>query len=326
MNWLAMARRLVDGADAPRNGWLTLLLVLLPCGATAFDGSVSVELTGGNRMLSASLIGDWGIVPDQLYLVGSYGVVRQAPESDFTSSPAHVFGLGLDWLPTRHVMTSLTATFSPKSREVTRFPDRPNFLITTERRSAQGIFGFGYQSGGLGNVEWAADLGFLFTWYELEANVLLGPFMFAGTRDLFLGRPSAGATLTFSGNTDLSVRGSYSIYSRDPTTICRADVVFCEAGQALNLTPSFTSAPPWFDARISVLHRFTAKVSGRLGYTFIRYVNGIGNQHAVSTKWSLKVTGWARLWAGLAVQYDWLTTASSFWSGYATLGAELATE
>lgn len=326
MNWLAMGRRLVDGADAPRNGWLTLLLVLAPLHASAFDGSISLELTGGNRMLSASLIGDWGIVPDRLYLVGSYGVLRQAPESDFSSSPSHLFGLGLDWLPTRHVMTSLTATFSPRSREVTTFESRPNASITTTRRSAQGIFGLGYQSGGLGDVEWAADLGFLFTWYELDAKVVLGPVNLDRTSSLFLGRPSAGATLTFRGKTDVSLRGSYSIYSRDPTTICRADVTFCEAGQALNLTPSFTSAPPWFDARLSVLHRFTSKVSGRLGYTFIRYVNGIGNAHAVSTRGALKVAGWARLWVGLAVQYDWLTAASSFWSGYATLGAELATE
>ena len=298
--------------------------MLVSLQANAFDGSVSVELTGGNRMLSASLIGDWGIVPDQLYLVGSYGVMRQAPESDFASSPAHLFGLGFDWLPTRHLVTSLTATFSPKSREVTTF-ENLGATITTTRRSAQGIFAIGYQSAGLGDVEWGLDAGFLFTWYELEARVERFRAIERTTK-LLLGRPSAGATVTFGGKTDLSLRGSYSIWSADPTTICRADIALCEAGQALNLTPGFTSAPPWFDARVAVLHRFTSKVSGRLGYTFIRYVNGIGNAHAVSTRWSLRVAGWARLWAGLAVQYDWLPTASSFWSGYATLGAELATE
>ena len=38
----------------------------------AFDGSVSLELSGGNRALSGNLVGDWGVLPDRLYLVGSY--------------------------------------------------------------------------------------------------------------------------------------------------------------------------------------------------------------------------------------------------------------
>lgn len=321
--------RLVVGPDAPRNGWLTLLLVLLPLSARAFDGSVSVELAGGNQTLSASLIGDWGIVPDKLYLVGSYGVLRQRPASDFSATPSHLLGLGLDWMPSMHWMTSVSGMFSPKATETTRLTDR--ISVSSTRRSAQGILAVGYQSGGLDFLEWSVDVGGTLGWHELESTLSLPMRELSRTTPLVIGRPSAGAMLSFDGKVDVALRGSYSIYSRDPTTICRESdpawlQPFCDPGSIFNLTTGFLAAPPWFDARAHVLWRLTPKVSGRVGYTLIRYVNGIGTGHAVHTKWTWRVAGWARLWAGITVQYDWLTREPGFWSGYGTLGAELATE
>src|SRR5687767_8631483 len=95
MNWVAMARRDIVGPDATRNVALTLLLALAPASAGAFDGSASLELSYGSRTFSSSLIGDWGIVPDKVYLVGSFGAVRQAPLEGIVSQPSYLFGLGL---------------------------------------------------------------------------------------------------------------------------------------------------------------------------------------------------------------------------------------
>src|SRR4051812_17425916 len=114
MNWLAMGRRLVDGVDGARNGWLTVLALLVSAPAGAFDGSMSVELSGGNKTLSANLLGDWGIVPDTLYLVTSFGVVKTQPDPFVTSTASLLFGLGLDLVPSQHWNASLNFSFLPK--------------------------------------------------------------------------------------------------------------------------------------------------------------------------------------------------------------------
>lgn len=331
MNWVAMARRLLVGADGGRNETLTLLvsaLLLLPGAASAFDGSISLELSGGNRTLSASLIGDWGIVPDKLYLVASYGVIRQARDPDYASQPTHLFGLGLDWLPTSRLMSSFSLTFSPKATDSAQ-GDRGLVGLSSTRRSVSGLLALGYHSNGLGDVEWGLDANASGAWYELDTHAFGPRVTFDKKTNLFVVKPSAGAMLSFFGRTDLSLRGTYSWYSEDPTTAGGAtNPRLAELGvvQALNQSVSFSAAPPLFDVRVSVLQRIGTRVTGRFGYTFMRYANGLGNAHQLSTRWTVKVTGWARLWAGVSVQYDQLTTTPSFWSGYGTLGAELATE
>lgn len=316
--------------DGARNQWLTLLVALVlatPLSASAFDGSISLELSGGNRTLSANLIGDWGIVPDTLYLVATYGVIRQARDPDYQSTPTHLFGLGLDWLPTSHLMSSLNLTFSPKATDTATVTE--NIGLTSTRRSVQGLLAAGYQSAGLSDVEWGVDANTSGAWYELDTHARAGPLIFDRKTNLFVVRPSAGAMLSFVGRTDVSLRASYTWYSEDPTTAGGAtNPRLAELGivQALNQTASYSSAPQLFDVRVAVLHRFGSRVTGRLGYTFMRYVQGIGDAHQVSTRWAVKVSGWARLWAGVAVQYDRLRDDPSFVSGYGTLGAELATE
>lgn len=320
---------------------LTLLL-LVPVSASAFDGSVSLELSAGNRTLSASLIGDWGVVPQKLYLVGTYGVVRQAPDPTVSSGATHLVGLGVDWAPSVHWMASANASFSPKATDTLTLSEQ--VFGTSTRRSAQGLLAAAWQSAGFGAVEWSVDASALAAWHELQTAAQVGDQRFDKTTTLFVGRPSAGLTFTFFTDTELSVRGSSSIYSQDPTVAggFQRQFEICEIAQAVrdfNSIATLSSAPPWFDAKASVLRRFGTRVTGRLGYAFTRYVHGIGNAHAVSTRWSWKPAGWVRLWAGVTVQYDWLSpqqrpdpshdcasTQTSFLSGYGTLGAELATE
>jgi hypothetical protein len=334
MNWHAMSRRLIGRADGTRNETLTLglfLVLLTPTAATAFDGSLSLELSGGNRTLSASLIGDWGIVPDTLYLVAMYGVVRQAPTPEIRSTATHLFGLGLDWIPSIHLMTSLNLSFSPKATDSERLGE---FDITHTRRSVQGIFALGYQSAGFRRVEWSADLSGLVAWYELVSRAVGPADDYRGLTNLGLVKPALGATLIILDDNEVGLRGTYTWYSSDPTTAGgfdrlandrRFQLIQARFGQ-LDANANFSSAPPWFELRGSYLRRFGSKVTGRFAYTYIQYVPGEGRAHALNTRWSFKLAGWARLWVGVTVQYDQPGNGLPYLSGYGTLGAELATE
>src|SRR5882724_3601905 len=143
MNWLAMGRRLVVGADAPRNQTLTLVVALLAAGgASAFDGSVSLELAGGNKTLAGSLIGDWGVVPERLYVVGTVGVIKQqVTDPNITSQPSWLVGLGLDWVPSMHFNSSLNVSFSPKATDAEALNAHPAIDASSTRRSAQALLG-----------------------------------------------------------------------------------------------------------------------------------------------------------------------------------------
>jgi hypothetical protein len=337
MNWLAMGRRLVDGVDGARNGWLTVLAALLACpaGAYEFDGSMSLELSGGNKTLSASLLGDWGIVPDLLYLVTSFGAVKQQPDPNTTSSPSLIFGTGLDLVPSEHWNASLNVSFSPKATDTAAINA---FTIVSTRRSAQGLLALAYQSAGTDNFEWGWELGGLGAWYELSSKLLKE--VNATTTNLFLVQPSASVTATLFTSNELRLRGSYVWYSTDPTTAGGFDVHLPPALQRaaaldqlvqarlaqLEANANFSAAPPWFDVKAIFTHRFGTKVTARFWYQFTRYVDGLGNAHTVGSKWTWKVKGWLRLWVGLTIQYDQLSTQPSFFSGYGTLGGELATE
>jgi hypothetical protein len=145
---------------------------------------------------------------------------------------------------------------------------------------------------------------------------------------LGLGRLSLGATLTLYDKTDLSLRGSMVAYTSDPLTTGSLfpRLSLLAAVQAINSTATFSSAPPWFDVRVTVARRFGARVKGKLSYTLMQYISEIGRSHAIATQWSFKLKAWSRLWAGATLQYDDLNTQPSFWSGYGTLGVEFSTE
>src|SRR5256885_4783230 len=115
------------------------------------DGSVSLELTGGSKILSGSLIGDLGLIKDTLFIVGSYGVVKQADiASDDPTQPAlpavpsHLLGLGLDWTPNDHWMASASFNFSPRATDKVTL----NALtLSSSRQSAQLLLTGAYTSG-----------------------------------------------------------------------------------------------------------------------------------------------------------------------------------
>ncbi|MBL8952759.1 MAG: hypothetical protein JNK82_18405 [Myxococcaceae bacterium] len=299
--------------------------------AHAFDGSISTEVSYGNRTWSANLIGDWGIVPDRLYLVATYGVVRYQPEESWRSQPSHLVGLGLDVLPSSHWMLSLTGTFSPKATDTETFGPNGGLTLAHTRRNVHGLLAAGYQSAGLRDVEWGVDASLLVGWYELVRVAELPNRTFSETSDLVAVKPALGATLIVLDANEFGLRGSYTGYTKDPLQRPQLpqalldNPLFAARAQRLgqaDATAAFFSAPVWFDVRVSYLRRFGPKVTGRLAYTYIQYVPSQGNAHALSTRWAWKVTGWLRLWVGLTVQLD----VPAGLSGYGTLGGELATE
>ncbi len=288
--------------------------------AAAFDGSLSAELSYGNRTFSANVIGDWGVVPERLYVVATYGVVRFLPDDNWRAQPTHLFGLGLDWLPSMHWVASLNATFSPKTTDVEMFPAL-GVSISHTRRNVHGLLAVAYQSAGMSDVEWGVDGSGLVGWYELSSEAEGPKNTINRGSSLVAVKPALGATLTLFDDNELGARATYTWYSQDPTTAPLFQAVEQRFGQS-DASASFFSAPVWLEARASYLRRFGAKVTGRLAYTYIQYVPGKGNAHALSTRWTWRVAGWARLWVGATLQLD----VPAGLSGYGTLGAELATE
>jgi hypothetical protein len=225
-------------------------------------------------------------------------------------------------------------TFSPKASASESLGP---IALMSSRRSVQGILVAAYQSAGFGDFEWAADVGAVGAWYELSSIAkvpLKGTF--TATTNLFLVKPSAGLTFTLFTANEVGLRGSYAWYSADPATAGGFDLpelkraVIVEQAEArfaqVEANANFSAAPPWFDLRATFTHRFGARVTGRFWYQFTRYVDGIGNAHTLGTRWIWKVKGWLRLWVGLSLQYDQLEGEPSFFSGYGTLGGELATD
>lgn len=331
-----------------------MLLLLFPLGATAFEGSVSAELAGGNRTLSANLLADWGMVPDTLYLVANYGFVKHANVQVDPALPSqplaatHLFGLGVDFSPSMHWLTSLMFNFSPKATDSFTFGERLlSGTASSSRRSVQGIAALAYQSAGLSDLEWGLDGTFIGAWYELSSRLVIGRMDVTQTTNLFLGKPSLGLTLTFFGKTDVMLRGTYSVYSTDPVMAGKpqaprldalidrfgiGELAAARLGQ-FDAISGYNTAPSWVEGRVSVLHRFTPRLSGQLAYTFVRYVVGQGYAHVFSSRWSWRPKGFFRVWLGGSVQYDEprddpskASEATPGWSGYASLGAELSTE
>jgi hypothetical protein len=375
MNWLAMSPRLLVGRDGVGNRSLTWLLVaalLLPASAAAFEGSLSLELSGGNRTLAGSLIGDWGVSPERLYLLGSYGVVRQAGVPGMNgvpplpASPTHVIGLGLDWTPSVHWMLSTTMSLSPKATDSTVLNPQslllPDVEVSASRRSLSAMLAVLYQSAGFDPLEWSLDATASGGLNTFDSTVRIGrQAPVTETTQLWVFKPSLGLTLSLFTDTDLAVRGTYSLYSGDPTTAGRFRVPegctfmgepcgerlgrFTELTQLtsaaltrldqVDALSGYASAPSWVEGRFSVLHRLSPRVSGQLSYTFVRYVPLQGYAHAVGTRWSFKLRGWMRLWFSVSVQYNepvdrpsQRTSADDlpYWSGVGTLGGELSTQ
>jgi hypothetical protein len=359
MNSLAMSRRRLDVRDGARNETLTAvlepsvralgcLLALLPATALAVEGSAALELGGGNKTLLVDVMADVSIVPRRLYLVTGYTLIKEQnlpPDGALpgvTINPVHLFQIGLDFTPSSHWLFSASFAFSPKATNTVSRPDLTVSLEATQR-SLQGFLAVMYQSANFETFDWSVDATVSGASNYLTATENGPLHSLSNTTPLYVLRPALGFTATLATKLDLSLRGTYCVYSTDPTQAGKfldLDNSFAAAATALsailtriNDFSGYASAPSWYEARGSVLYRFKPRLSGQLGYTFVRYVQGHGTAHIVSMRWSWRIHRMWRLWISGSVQYDdpvdnpAARTASPeqqpFWSGLGTLGGEL---
>ncbi|MBI3182229.1 MAG: hypothetical protein HYZ28_08805 [Myxococcales bacterium] len=334
------------------------LAVAALAGTVANAGAVSLETTLGRGYLAASLSGELELRAEETYLTLTYGFSkppRIEAGTEATSveplSPVaqHQFGAGIDHALSRSWY--LTGMLSASPRAVDRIPFRlaelgvtdprlpadATLLLIASRQSLGATAGVAYDSAGLSDLEYSADLSATATRHWLGRGVVFpGRLPWSSVEALDVLRPSVGALLLWKLDTELSIRGSFFWYSKDPviagrfTEGCFAEQSSADATQgsacsnaALLLSQAmaanhllegrfsqadavsgFASAPVLVELRASVTHRFSSLVKGQLSFTFDRYVPGQGYGQVLSTKWTLKPSEAWRIWAALALQRD----------------------
>ncbi len=337
----------------------------------ARDLTFTVELTGG-RQLGASGFVDYGILPEVLFLNAGYSLLKTpalpATETSpaLPTAPTHVFFAGADWSIGRHLTLSALLSGSPRATDtVVLNPSAPALLkvsIATFRSSFGGSLMAAWNSAGMSKVEWVLDAGGSVTANRIGRDLHLGLQTNREVEDpLVSARALLGLTLTFLDSTDVSLRGGLTAYSSDPLQAGKFDpgqreaiakVVTANAGRfttdvealaraagqfssqlgRVDALSGYASAPVWVEAKVLLVHRFGARWSAQLGWTFDRYVPTAGHANILSSKVAVKLGGAWRLWAGGAIQFDEpldqpsQRTASDpqpSISGLATLGAEL---
>lgn len=322
---------------------LTALLAVTLCqmAEDERDLSFSVELTGGRQLGAAGYV-DYGVLPS-LYLNAGYSLFKPPALPATDTSPAvptaatHILSGGVDWTPGRHFSLSVFVSGSPKATDVVVLnPNAPvlvHFTVSTWRSSLGGSLAAAWMSGGLSKFEWMIDAS-----ASVTANKLGRAVQAFGTGtfeedDLLAYRGSAGLTLTLVDRTDVSLRGGINAYSAHPLTAGRfseaevlaiarglsagaseltrdleiqaraAQQAATRLGQADSLS-GYASAPLFAEVKIQVLHRFTSKLSGQVGWTFNRYVPTAGSSNVFSSRVTVKLGSKWRVWAGGAVQRD----------------------
>ncbi len=344
---------------------LSGLALLLSCtlGIPARAGSASVDVTAGRGSVAWSLLGDVDLVRDQTFLLLGYSAVRPREGSPLHQLTAGVdLGLGTHWRVSALADAGLpTTTVTPllQLREVVEM------RLRTTGASAGLVLRTAYDSAGLSDLEWGIDAGVGTSAHRMERTLLAVRRTLLGPRHLTAGptgesllqvRPSLGAHLLLRLDTELSLRGSYVFYSRDPLslgqlTAAQLDAILASEEQQENgwdrlfrteereqaafqlarrnlagadATDGMLTAPLLFDVRLGVTHRFSGLVRGQVGYAFNRYFPAQGSAHVLSTRWTLRFSDSWRAWAGASVQVDVYEDAPPEPAGLLTLGGEFS--
>lgn len=336
-----------------------LVLVALASLLVAQDAravTLLTEATAGRNFWGVSLLGEVELSEDETFLTVCYGSSRTAG----TTSRSHQLCAGVDHLLDRHWLVSANVSWSPEV--ATQTPITRRLVFRSFNSSMGATVGVAYDTAGISDLELMVDGALSTTLYALPRQFVLLSDEAGGeprvlhqvsARDSNLPtlRPSLGITALLGFATELSLRGSLSLYFGDPLTagqITRdelevlagfaqtqarsrdlsdqlAQYLFQSlSGQLLqaNATTGMPAAPTWFELRPGVAHSFGLTVRGEVTYTFIRYVPTQGMGHVLSTRWSYQPLDALRLWGALAVQRDLLPDAEGLSSVLATLGVQ----
>lgn len=332
----------------------SVLVLALATGAWAHD--VSVELGGtltttsannpraGAFSLGASGAYDfnerWSVLGGLLY---TRDLATRTPESFSPGSNIFLLNLGVMWLPTDSLMTTLSLTGSPPSQQsnattVTGLQGRAVDLVVASTTWSLGAQWNGlWSSGGFSNLEHTVDVGVgvnRFGVFQrlLVPNTLAGrllesqcaagdpypvcPLVRGQATPLWQGRVGAGYTASLFGRTDVGADLAYFLYDVPPSNVGYFSLVTLgrEVGSGVPVLPLRFTARPRVSQKLGPV---TLKLSYQLGL----YTEDLGVLHAVTLKASWKVTDTWRLSLLVTAQTDIASGVASNPGGQALLSA-----
>jgi hypothetical protein len=321
------------------------------CARAALAHSASADVTVGKGYFGLNAFGELELVADQTFLTLGYSGARPSPYSAF----AHLVNAGVEHSAGDHLLLSATLSGGPPA--ATPVELSPELTYRSITSSLGAMAGAAYGSGGFDFFEYSIDAtaGVTAHWLARELDGRFGKVRRRTEVTVF--KPSVGVTAILDMDTELTLRGSYWLYSEDPVQPgSHTDVVldrliapaparaerlrFTEEqvqaalslfsdrlGQA-SAVSGLPAAPLWFELKLSAAHRFGRSLRGQLGYAFDRYVPGQGSAHLLSTRWTVRVGERLKLSAALALQLDLLPPDAEGQprppapSGLFTVGAE----
>jgi hypothetical protein len=210
----------------------------------------------------------------------------------------------------------------------------------------------GYFSSGFSDLEYSVDVGLGVTGYQFVRELARPRRTLSRLRNgLEVFRPSVGASLIWAMDTQVSLRGSYALYSSDPLTTghytdaqleqlqgrllqasqrtllrdrsLRATLeTFAQRLYQADALSGLPTAPVLFDLRVRVTHAFGRRLEGQLGYTYTAYVPTQGLGHLASTKWTVRPVDRVGFFAALSLQWDVIPSAPVSRTALASLGLD----
>jgi len=343
--------------------WTFAVLAVLgstPVGAV----SLLVEGTASQQVTSLSVMAELELVKDRTFLTGCVGSTRSVPvavtsgaDPETVSLPRSTqLCLGLDQGFGDHWRVALMASGAPKVTSQVQVLDRPFSLVYRSATASAGAsLGVSYDSAGLlDDVQWGVDLGVAANGFNLSHSWITAFRTYTVPATLGSLRPSAGVVVML-GDTELQLRASYTVYSKDPLTagaVTDAEVAkvgsvvqrFVTGAQLFGLNVDFgaylqqtetrlmaldalsglATAPVQFELRPAVQHRFTSWLKGQVGYTYDRYVPGAGYAHVASTRWTFTFGEHFQSWVAASAQWDVPADVPPQLYGILTLGVEVS--
>jgi hypothetical protein len=307
-------------------------------------GSVGVMASGGWDVTDAvSLFTNLGYTRDLAMQSRAPGT----PETQTSGSNVFLAALGLLWLPADDWMTMLTVSGSPpayvRSATTLHPPDPlpPTMNVVVDSRSwTVGALWTGTWMQPPHDGPWSSLLDAVVgaTWFDVfqQAEVPDTPtgarlvdfcasrggplcqLVKGASTPLLQVRLGGGYTGTLYEKTDFGVEVQGFLYDRDPTSVGYFAPV--NVGRGLELGNGVPVLPLAVSVRPSVLHRFS-RVSLKLSYQFGLYAGGLGTNHALTLRATVKVSERWRLQATVTGQMDASSSGLGNFGGFAVLGA-----